>query len=274
MPELPEVQTVINNLKKNVLNSKIDNISIYYPKLLKNSTESEFKNFLNNETIINITRQAKFIIFHFTNNKNLVVHLRMEGKLFFEPFSIPPTHPQLLVEFKLSNGLLRYYDTRKFGTFDILFNYDLINFSPLSKLGPDANQENIDIIDTYNKIKNKNISIKTLLLDQSIIGGIGNIYANEILFASKINPNSKGKEISLQQWGIILENAKTILNNSIKHNGTTIHSFKFDTDFSGGYQEFLLVHGKKKELCKICNSPIKYEKINGRGTYYCKKCQK
>lgn len=274
MPELPEVQTVINYLKKNIIKKCINKIDIFYDKLLKNSDIDEFKKFLLNEIIISIDRKGKFIIINLTNNKHLVIHLRMEGKLFFEEFNSKPSHPQLLAEFKLSNGLLRYYDTRKFGTFYILKSENLSNFLPLIKLGPDANDKTLDPQSTFKFIKDRNIAIKTLLLDQSIIAGIGNIYANEILFKVNIIPTKKGKEISLIEWKNILNASEEILNQSIKNNGTTIHSFKFNAFSSGGYQKFLMVHGRKNELCKICRNPIIYQKINGRGTFYCKKCQK
>ena len=274
MPELPEVQTVISNLKRFIINQNIDFVEIYYPKLLKNSMTEEFKTFLINEKIIDITRKGKFIIFNLSNNKKWVIHLRMEGKLFFEPFNSSPTHLQLLAELKLSNGLLRYYDTRKFGTFHILKDNEFLNFQPLLKLGPDANDDNLNFEELFKHISKRNISIKTLLLDQCIISGIGNIYANEILFSSNISPFRKGNEINLEEWKEILKNSKIILNESIENNGTTIHSFKFDNNHSGGYQKFLKVHGKKNQPCPICNNPINYTKINGRGTFYCKNCQK
>lgn len=274
MPELPEVETVINNLRKSIIGSKILSIDIFYPKLLKNSNEAEFIKNINLSNITNIDRKGKFIIIGLSNQKYLIIHLRMEGKLFFESFDTPPTHPQLLAEFKLSNGYLRYYDTRKFGTFDLINFSELNKFSALQKLGPDANSSDIDINLTYSKIKNKNVSIKTLLLDQTILAGIGNIYANEILYAAKINPFKKGNQITINEWELILKHAYKILNDSIIHHGTTIHSYKFDTNNSGGYQKYLKVHGFKNLPCKTCNNLISYQKINGRGCFYCKKCQK
>lgn len=274
MPELPEVQTVITYLKPKLINKTITDIKVHYPKLLKNSNENEFKNFMLNETFVDIKRKGKFLIFHLSNNKVFVVHLRMEGKLFVQPLDSKPNLPQLCAEIFLNDSVLRYYDTRKFGTFEILHDNDPEKLPSVHKLNIDAIDDKFTGEFLYNKIHKSNKKIKTILLDQSIVAGLGNIYVNEVLFASKINPERLGKNVTLLECNEVAKNAKKILLKAIKYNGTTVHSFKVNELTTGGYQEFLLVHGKAKTPCPNCQTPISFTKVNGRGTYYCKKCQK
>ena len=139
-------------------------------------------------------------------------------------------------------------------------------------IGPDAN--NVEYNDEIlHKINKSNKCIKTILLDQSILSGIGNIYADEILFKARINPFMKGKDISKNDLENILKYSKEILDDSIKHKGTTIKSYTFSLNHAGSYQDYLLVHKNDGKHCKVCNEIILKTKIDGRSTYYCKKCQ-
>ena len=139
-------------------------------------------------------------------------------------------------------------------------------------IGPDAN--NVEYNDEIlHKINKSNKCIKTILLDQSILSGIGNIYADEILFKARINPFMKGKDISKNDLENIIKYSKEILDDSIKHKGTTIKSYTFSLNHAGSYQDYLLVHKNDGKHCKVCNEIILKAKIDGRSTYYCKKCQ-
>ena len=123
-------------------------------------------------------------------------------------------------------------------------------------------------------LKNKTLPIKTLLLDQKLIAGIGNIYADEILFLSKINPHRKGKSLNDDELEKIIENTKKVLEQAIKDGGTTIRSYTSVDNKIGSHQNNLLVHKKENEKCLICKNLIKKDRINGRSTYYCSNCQK
>ena len=126
----------------------------------------------------------------------------------------------------------------------------------------------------FDRLRLKKLPIKTVLLDQSIIAGIGNIYDDEILFRSNISPFRKSNEVTLDECSEIIKNTKITLDKAVELGGTTIKSFTSSEGVHGKFQNELLVHGKKKELCPVCNNPIINTKINGRGTYYCKNCQK
>lgn len=277
MPELPEVQTLINTLKKkDIFNSDIIQINVIKPKLLKNSNEIMIKSFLQMEKIISIERIGKYIIFVLTNDKLFSIHLRMEGKIIIDSASEQTEMNKKHIMFQLlfeNNFCLNYFDTRMFGTLHIYNSRkEMMNSLEIGKIGLDPFDKKLTIQYLKNIFQKKKQAIKTTLLDQTIIAGIGNIYANEILFYSKINPHVPTNKINDKQISAIIKNTKIILSNAIKHNGTTIFSFKFDDIHSGSFQKFLKVHSKQK--CPCCNKDIMKEKINGRGTYYCPTCQK
>ena len=269
MPELPEVETVKNELKKKLLKKRINDIKIFYDGIIATDINSFKKNIVG-QNIIDIKRRGKFLIFEL-NDYYLVSHLRMEGKYF-----IKDTHEEFSkhdhVIFYFDDFTLRYNDTRKFGKMYLVDKDKLLIDTPLAKLGLEPWDN--DLNSNYLKDKfNCNIAIKTLLLDQSIISGIGNIYADEILFLSKINPCKKGKELNNIELNKIIENTKIVLEQGIKNKGTTIHSFS-SLGETGHNQDSLLVHTKEGLPCTICGAIIKKTKVNGRGTYYCPKCQR
>ncbi|MDR2369153.1 MAG: DNA-formamidopyrimidine glycosylase [Mycoplasmataceae bacterium] len=276
MPELPEVQTVINTLMHSgLLCQPIVDVKVYKPKLLKNSNPVNFKAFLINERINNIQRKGKFLIFDLSHQKTLLVHLRMEGKLFYETIdsTIPTTH--LRIEFFFKNKhVLRYYDSRIFGTFHIYTNQAHWQDQQLTKLGLDPLEDGFNGKYLATKVASSNRAIKTAILDQTNVAGIGNIYADEILFLSKIKPTRKASELSKQDFNNIAKFAKQILLKAIKYGGTTIATYKADANHSGQFQAKLLVHTKKGLPCKYCGTKIVKIKVNGRGTYYCPNCQR
>lgn len=272
MPELPEVQVVINYLKQNVLNKKIIKIDIFLPKLLKNINVQKFRKELIDSSFSNIIRKGKYLIFILDNKKIMLAHLRMEGKFNFEEKLQKQKHDHLIFYFD-DNSFLKYNDSRQFGTIHFFDNLDeCLNSKVLNKIGIDPFSSDFNIDTIYPLVKNSHKKIKTFLLDQSFIAGIGNIYANEICFHAKIDPSSIVSKIPKNKWNEIISLTKIILEESIKYNGTTIHTFSFNKWETGSYQEKLLIHGKKN--CPKCHNNIKRYKINGRGTYSCEKCQK
>lgn len=264
MPELAEVETVRNVLKGKILNKKINSIDIYYDKMIENNI-NEFKEKLINKEFIDIQRKGKYLIFE-TEDNYLISHLRMEGKYFIKN-RIDPKDKHEHVIFHCQDFDLRYADTRKFGRMKLIDKSFLKEY--FKDLGPDANS-NPDSKDIYEKVRNKNLPIKTILLDQSVISGLGNIYVDEVLFKAKINPFKKGKEITLKDIENILKYSKEVLDKAIYYKGTTIRSYTSQLGVKGGYQEFLCVH--TKEICP-CGEKIQKKKIGGRTTYYCPVCQ-
>lgn len=276
MPELPEVQSVIDCLKQdNILNKKIINVSTTQNKLFKNCDFNTFKNHVLNETVKDISRIGKYIIFHLTNNKIFVNHLRMEGKLFFENKKLDFDKKHTLVFFDFENDFqLRYNDTRRFGTFTIYFENNYLDSKELKKIALDPLDVNFDWKYLKNNLYKSSKSIKTILLDQTKVSGIGNIYADEILFASKINPLTKSSDLNDSDFQKIAKNATLILKKAVENKGTTISTYFFKKEQKGEFQKYLQVHTKKGFKCNECRNLIIKIKVNNRGTYICPKCQK
>ena len=271
MPELPEVETVKNGLINKVLKKKITNCKVLYEGIIAYPDKETFIKEITNQTINDIKRRGKFLIFEL-DNYYLVSHLRMEGKYFIKiKEEILTKHDHVL--FSLNDKEeLRYNDTRKFGKMHLV-KKDELNLTPISKLGLEPWDEKLTTKYLKEKI-NKKKAIKTLLLDQSIITGIGNIYADEILFLSKINPETNGCDLTNKNLKDIIDNTRKVLEKAIESGGTTIHTYTSVDGITGRFQQELLVHGKKSSPCPICKTEILKIVVGGRGTYYCRKCQK
>ena len=273
MPEKPEVITVVNNLKKEIIGKKIVGCNIYWDNIIAYPTVNEFKKEIINEIIKNIETRGKFIVIEL-NKYSLLIHLRMEGKFFFRKKGDSINkheHVELIFDDDIS---FRYHDVRKFGKMYLIKIEDTYKVKPLSELGLEYNDSNLNKKYLYEKIHLKKLPIKTVLLDQSIITGIGNIYDDEILFMSGINPNRSASSISEDECENIINNTRIVLEKAIKLGGTTIKSFTSSEGVHGLFQNELLVHGKSGKPCPKCGSIIEKTRIGGRGTSYCANCQK
>lgn len=267
MPELPEVETVRRTLKNFILDKKIIGVDVYHQNIIEDDV-TKFTQSVINQRIKDIDRIGKFLIFKL-DNIAFVSHLRMEGK-----YNIVSTTTELSkhdhVVFHLDDGHdLRYNDTRKFGKMKLVDLNDYALQLPLSKLGKEPSMANVE--EVYQKLHRTSMPIKHVILDQSIIAGIGNIYANEICFEMRIDPHTPSNKLSKKRVQELIDVATITLDNAIKQGGTTIHSFD-SNGITGLFQVSLKAHLQKK--CSVCGGDITKEAIKGRGTYYCKKCQK
>ena len=272
MPELPEVETVINTIRPHIINKEIEKIEVYYDRLIQSNLD-EFKTKLIDQKFINVTRYGKFIFLHLTNDFVIITHLRMEGKFRFEnSHNLRKKHTSAGFFFKDGTSLA-FDDTRKFG---LMYLSDEANFKEtkmIKKLGIEANKISENDYEFLIKKFKKNKCIKELLLDQSILAGIGNIYADEILFSTKINPFRKGNDISDEKYHEIFQASNQILNKAITLGGSTIHSFHPSEGVDGKFQETLLCYGKSGTPCPNCNTTLHKDFIGGRGTTFCPTCQ-
>ena len=272
MPELPEVETVKETLKKIVLNKKIRKVEVLYPKIIEYPSVSDFINILKDKEIKDINRRGKWLMFNL-GDYTLLSHLRMEGKFFLKNHDDEINKHEHVI-FKFGDNELRYRDTRKFGRMYLYKSDEVNDHKPLNELGLEPWDNNLTSTYLIEKYKTKKLPIKTVLLDQSIIVGIGNIYADEILFLSKINPLTKCSDLSKRDCEKIIKNTREVLENAIKLGGTTIRSYESSEGVHGLFQNELYVHSKENEKCPNCNTKIKKIRVGGRGTYYCSKCQK
>lgn len=273
MPELPEVETVKNSLKELILNKKIIKVDVFYERIIQNISVNEFKKVLLNEHFNDIKRLGKYLIF-IMDNYILISHLRMEGKYFLKGLEDKSKHEHIIFYLE-NNETLRYDDTRKFGVMFLYKTTDLQNVKnlpPLSVLGLEPFDERMTIDYLKNKWKSNKKPIKSSLLDQSVICGLGNIYADEVCFMVGINPLEVTNTLDDQTLQKIIDSSKKVLTKAISLGGTTIKSFVNSHAATGLFQNELLVH--TKEICPHCLEKIEKIFVGGRGTYYCPNCQK
>lgn len=267
MPELPEVETVRQTLRNFILNAQIARVTVLYEKIVVDDPEI-FISALSGQTIHEIDRIGKYLIF-ILDDIALISHLRMEGKYKIVPAGAEIGKHEHVI-FHLEDGReLRYQDTRKFGRMELT---DIVNYRckpPFTKLGPEPFVADPETL--YQRLRRTSLPIKSLLLDQSILNGIGNIYANEICFRMKMHPLTPGNRLTKKQVKDLVRIAAEILNEAIALGGTTIHSFD-SVGISGLFQTKLRVHAQTK--CPVCENSITKIAVGGRGTYYCKNCQK
>ncbi|MCR5067646.1 MAG: DNA-formamidopyrimidine glycosylase [Erysipelotrichaceae bacterium] len=270
MPELPEVQTVIATLEKQMGHPVITGVSIIYPRILANKDPEEFSSALKGQKIEKYGRRGKFLLFTLTDYL-LVAHLRMEGKFYyFHEETQPYKHTHLV--FELDNGELHYNDVRKFGRFYLYSREE--EPQCLGKLGLEPFDVNLTPQYLKDYCRDSHTAIKSQLLDQQMIAGIGNIYANEICFACHLDALRPAGFISPQKWEEIIHHTARILAEAIEQGGTTIRSYTSSLGVTGLFQQNLYVQSRQGEECRVCGSLIEKTRVNGRGTYYCPKCQK
>lgn len=269
MPELPEVETVKRELCKSILGKTFSSPVIYYKPLIK-TDYSLFIEDIKGKEILSIARKGKFLIFHLSGEKKLLFHLRMEGKIFIENTeSHSLSHLSLFIPFENDENGLAFYDVRKFGCIYYLNEKEQ---GPLLHVGKEPFDITLD--ELYPLYRTKDEYIKVLLMNQSLMSGIGNIYADEILFASRISPFKKGTALTKEEISTLLENSKKILSEAIESKGSTVRSYKASEHVKGSFQQFLKVYSREGEECLSCHkAKIEKRKLDGRGTSYCPFCQ-
>ena len=271
MPELPEVETVKRVLLPIVKGRTIKSVEVLR-KSIVNGLEDEFISFFKNETVLDMSRIGKFLIFHLTNDKVLISHLRMEGK-YIELLESEDNTKYARVVFYLDNGhKLCYDDSRSFGRMVMSNEKDYLNEKEIAKLGPEPFDVK-DVSPLLEKAKKISLPIKTALLSQELITGLGNIYVDEVLFASKIHPLTPAKFITKNEWEKIIAESKRILTEAIAAGGSTIKSYHPGKDINGEFQTKLLAYGRNGQKCVSCHAFMRFIKVNGRGTTFCPHCQ-
>lgn len=272
MPELPEVETVRRSLERLYLNKTIDFVEVLLPRMILSPLE-EFKENLKGAKFISFNRKGKYLIINFNNGYSLISHLRMEGKYLIhyqdEPLS---GHPRVIFHLKENEDII-YDDSRSFGIMILVKTNEVDDLKELKKLGPEPFfiDDPQYLLDQY---KNKNTEIKTCLLDQEIMTGLGNIYCDEVLFKAKINPFKPAKKVTLKECEDILKYSKETLTHAIELGGSTVSSYHPEKGVDGKFQNELLCYGKEGLPCPHCGTKLLKDKLNGRGTTYCPKCQK
>ena len=271
MPELPEVETVKRVLEPIVKGRQIVKIDVLRASIVDNKLDA-FISYYEHEKILSLSRIGKFLIFHLTNDKVLISHLRMEGK-YIELLEDDANTKYARVVFHLDNNhKLCYDDSRSFGRMLMSNEKDYKNEKEIAKLGPEPFAVK-EVDEILNKVKKVSLPIKTALLSQEIITGLGNIYVDEVLFASGIHPLTPTKLITKQEWIKIIKESQRILNEAIEAGGSTIRSYHPGKDIDGNFQTSLKAYGKNGQKCVVCHTNMRFIKVNGRGTTFCPHCQ-
>ena len=272
MPEFPEVHVVIEKLKLKTLAKTIKSVDVLRKQTIEGDVD-DFSKKLVGGTIKDIEQIGKFLVFHLDNKNVLISHLRMEGKYFFKEENAPLNKHDLVVFHFDDNKKLIYNDTRRFGRMSVESETNYMDVPPLNNVGPDPFKMK-DASRLESAFKNKTIPIKTALLDQSIMSGLGNIYTDEVLFETKIHPKTPAKLLSRKKLEEILKSSRDVMKKAMEAGGSTIHSFQSEEGIAGDFQVQLKVYGKKDGTCPNCKTKFRKIFVGGRGTTYCPHCQK
>ena len=287
MPELPEVEIVKQSLDKKIKLKKIQKV-IIRNRNLRFKIPTNFANYLKNKKIIKVKRFSKYLILGLSNNSYCLLHLGMSGTVhiihskkknfitnssFYNSPILPKKHNH--VEIVFENLRVVYNDPRRFGFFQIIKDKDSLD-KRLFHLGPEPFDSKFNQNYIFSFLKNKEKSIKNFLLDQNFVSGIGNIYANEILFLSKIDPNKKGGLFNKKECRKILNNSKKVLLEAIDKGGSSIRDFKNTSGTKGSFQKKFKVYDRDGLSCKRfrCKGIIQKKNICNRSTFFCDTCQK
>ncbi|RLL47891.1 DNA-formamidopyrimidine glycosylase [Oceanobacillus piezotolerans] len=274
MPELPEVETIRKTLENFVIGKTIEEVQVFWPKIIKHPDDiNHFKQILIGQTIQKMGRRGKFLLFYL-NDYVLISHLRMEGK-YRVVHQDDPINKHTHVIFRFNNGEeLRYNDVRKFGTMHVYPRGEELNHPPLDKLGPEPFDDAFTFDYFYSKLKRTERSIKAVLLDQTVVTGLGNIYVDETLFRAGVYPTKIANKLTKQEIERIRMEAIETLKEAVLQGGTTIRSYVNGQGEMGMFQQDLFVYGQENKACRNCGQPIVKIRVAGRGTHVCNQCQR
>lgn len=271
MPELPEVETVCRSLISSILKQPIVTVIVRQFKL-RHPIPKNLPKILRGKFVEKISRRGKYILLG-TKTGTLIIHLGMSGNLQIKP----QNHPIIKhdhVEIILNNNLaLCYNDPRRFGAI-LWTNQDPLKHPLLKKLGPEPFAKEFTAAYLFDQAKSSQGPIKQFIMNNHIVTGVGNIYANEALFAAKINPLQKAKQLSLCSWQTLVKEIKKLLRRAIKYGGTTIKDHQDSHGKKGSFQNKLKIYGRANQPCYNCNTKLTRIKIGQRSTIFCPQCQK
>ncbi|KRL03197.1 DNA-formamidopyrimidine glycosylase [Liquorilactobacillus capillatus] len=273
MPELPEVETVRRGLEQMVLGATIQEVTAPYPKII-NGDLNNFCQLLRGRKILSIDRRGKYLLFNLSGELSLISHLRMEGK-YFVKLSDEPVEKHTHVIFSLTDGRqLRYNDVRKFGRMELVPTAQKFEFAGIKKLGPEPTEDTFLVKAFFDSLCKKKKAIKTALLDQTLVAGLGNIYADEVLWLSRIHPETPACHLTQDETKLLHDNIIKELAEAVEAGGTTIRTYTDAFQHTGSFQFDLHVYGKKGKPCERCGTAIKKIVVGQRGTHFCPLCQK
>ncbi|MBS3971348.1 MAG: DNA-formamidopyrimidine glycosylase [Clostridia bacterium] len=274
MPELPEVETIRRSLEEKINGVTIIGVDVYLEKVVKEPASIDcFKEQVIGKKIERLDRRGKYLLLHLSDGYIIVIHLRMTGRLLYAAqYEDVTKHTHLI--FQVSNNYhLRFVDIRQFGTIYLLKEDELETIKGLAILGPEPLSENFTREFLNERLNKKTKKIKQVLLDQDVVAGLGNIYADEVLFESGILPDRRANTLTEDEINRLYHSIVKIVKEAICHRGTSFRDYVDGEGEKGDHQKYLKVYQRTDQPCNRCQCHIKKEKIAGRSSHFCPGCQ-
>ncbi len=271
MPELPEVETIAVGLRRRAVGLRIDEIRLLWPKLLRGAAADLRR--LRGKRILDIRRRGKMLLVSCEGDLHLLFHLKMTGQFHWTERAVPTDkHTRLRIAFRGGGPELRFRDVRKFGVLRILATPRPLEAAPLRALGPEPLA--VSGPEIARLLARRKGRLKSLLLNQAFLAGIGNIYADEILHAAGLHPLRTSSSLTTSEARRLASSVAKILNAAVEAGGSSIRDYKDADGVDGSFQSRHRVYGRKGEPCLRCGAPVERRVIGGRSSFFCPKCQK
>jgi formamidopyrimidine-DNA glycosylase len=271
MPELPEVETIKNEIIPFVVGRSIQRVELLWEGMVREQSPAEFKLAVIGRRVAAINRRGKYLLFSLDNGRTLVLHLRMTGSLITSPpgQAVVPEYTRAIIG--LSDGTTVFFkDLRKFGTMRLVDNADSVT----GKLGPEPLDPSLTPAVLRRLLKGRKAPIKAVLCDQEVIAGLGNMYADEVLFAAAITPTRSAGSLSIEETQRVHAAIREVLACAIGNKGASVRDYcRPDGTRGTAHLQFKVAH-RRGETCLVCGTALGYVKVRGRGTYFCPKCQR
>ena len=273
MPEMPEVETIRRTLTERVIGKRIKQVEILLPRMIKWPSPPEFQAIITGKKIIDLVRRGKYLLFYLEEQLILVVHLRMTGRLYYAPGG-PEDKKFVHIKFIFEGqDALLYADTRTLGTLYAMKEDELWRISGLTNMGPEPLSDEFTVEYLQKICAKRQGKIKSMLLNQKFIGGLGNIYVDESLSAAGIHPERSAGELTMQEIEKLHHAINAVIQQAIMDGGTTFRDYVDGEGKIGTHQQHLRVYGRKNQPCLVCGTKIQWKEVGGRGTHFCPHCQ-
>ncbi|HHF98091.1 MAG TPA: DNA-formamidopyrimidine glycosylase [Candidatus Aerophobetes bacterium] len=274
MPELPEVETIRQDMINRVKGKRIVKVEVRNEKNIRFPSPQEFKKRIEGRIIEDIKRRGKYLLVALDSGDFLVFHLKLTGRLlFFSEKEKEPDYVRIVFFFEDKTRLF-FADIRGFADVHLLTREEMESLPAIKEMGPEPLSPDFTLDEFKKRIKSKKGRIKPLLMDQKVIAGIGNIYSQESLYRAKVHPEKNASKLTDKEIEAIYKSLLEVLEEAIKYRGSSVDAYLDLEGKEGGYVPHLKVYGREGERCLRCGAPIKKKKIGGRGTYFCDNCQK
>jgi formamidopyrimidine-DNA glycosylase len=274
MPELPEVETIVADLRPHLVGRTIVHCELRFPTIVRHPEPERFIDSITGLRVEDVGRRGKFILIALGAGRLLVVHLGMSGQLrLVDAATEVPNHTHAILD--LDDGRqLRYRDPRRFGRLLLGTEDELLTSGTLPKLGPEPIDPTFDGDELFKRIRGRRASLKAVLLDQATVAGIGNIYADESLHRARLRPDRAAGSLSRKSVRRLHESLRDSLETAIRNRGSSVDTYRDAWGETGNQQESLLVYGRAGEPCFTCGRPLSIVRLAGRSTVFCRRCQR